>query len=365
MTKYVLLMRHGRHEAAEQSYPWPRQRKLSREGEQDTRAVAERLASVLQELKTEDDLVISIGEFWIASSDEVVATATVVKEVLKDQLQCPPKLVKDLNPAVFKPYTNAEKKNESLASKIEKFFNDNSEQNAILIIGHQPFLGWLCHTFLGKAIPQAPSELLCITINSIPLHPFYRHARGTLRWVLSPKDDAAMAEIKEKIKSKMDIAKLLSVFITTALGFLLGSFIDKAKVEYISNYIWALHVSAVMFFVSIVLYLATMYAYDRLLMPTRFWGEAPPPKKPQQRPHWLVWRPPSSAVWVLYQNMMRIWKYLFGAATLTVLLGLFFLSVAVFKPTVSLIIFIPAIGLGLLLFWYYYRIFGPNLGSED
>ncbi len=144
---------------------------------------------------------------------------------------------------------------------------------------------------------------------------------------------------------------------------MLGSFIDKERIDYIGNHLWALQVSAGMFFVSIGLYLATMFAYDRLLMPKRFWGEKPPPKEPQQRPTWLVWRPPSSAVWVLYQNMMRIWRYLFTAATYAVLLGIFFLAVAVFKLTNQLIILlIPVVG--IMVFEYLIRTF-PKLGSED
>ncbi len=88
MTEYVLLMRHGRHEVADQSHP--EQRKLSSEGEKETRVVAERLKSWLKELNTHEDFRISIGRFWIAETGEANATATVVKEVLGDLLECPP-----------------------------------------------------------------------------------------------------------------------------------------------------------------------------------------------------------------------------------------------------------------------------------
>lgn len=150
MTNYVLLMRHGRHEAADRSHP--EQMKLSRVGEKETRAVAERLESWLQELKKDADFAISIGALWIADTAEVNATVTVVKEVLGDLLKCPTESVEDLNPAVFKAFTNT-KKHETFAHKIEDYFNANQEHNAVLVIGHQPFLGWFCYTFLGKAIP--------------------------------------------------------------------------------------------------------------------------------------------------------------------------------------------------------------------
>lgn len=178
MTKYVLLMRHGRHEVVDRSQP--EQMKLSRDGEQETRAAAERLESWLQELKKDADFAISIGAYL---------------------LKCPTESVEDLNPAVFKAFTNT-KKHETFAHKIEDYFNANPEHNAVLVIGHQPFLGWFCYTFLGKAIPLDPSELICIAINH---KHFLLPPRKVLRWVLSPKDDTAMDEIKEKIKLKMEM----------------------------------------------------------------------------------------------------------------------------------------------------------------
>ncbi|MCI0392741.1 MAG: hypothetical protein MOB07_28755 [Acidobacteria bacterium] len=102
-------------------------------------------------------------------------------------------------------------------------------------------------------------------------------------------------------------------------------------------------------------------------MPTRFWGEAKPPVNPDQRPKWLVWRPPSSALWVLYQNMMRIWWYPFTGATYAVFIGLLLLDYAVFHPsqwqTISL--FWGGSVIGGILFRFGYRHFGPRLGTED
>ncbi len=89
-------------------------------------------------------------------------------------------------------------------------------------------------------------------------------------------------------------------------------------------------------------------------------------KKPQKRPKWLVWRPPSSALWVLYQNMIRIWKYLFTGATCCVLIGLLFLAYAVFKLNITgTIMFIAVVAVGSCLLWLFYKIYGPVLGAED
>ena len=134
--------------------------------------------------------------------------------------------------------------------------------------------------------------------------------------------------------------------------------------DYIGANMWSIYVSAGLFFVAVALYLATLYAYDRMLMPIRFWGQTPPPENIRNRPKWLVWRPPSSALWVLYQNMMRVWRYLFSAATAAVILGLLFLAFGVFKVGNAPLFFGIAF-LGLILFLLYLKHFGPRLGAED
>ena len=62
---------------------------------------------------------------------------------------------------------------------------------------------------------------------------------------------------------------------------------------------------------ALVLYLMTVFAYDQLQMPPKFWAESLPVKKTS----WLPQRPPSSFAWVLYRNMMRTWYTLFVPAT--------------------------------------------------
>jgi phosphohistidine phosphatase SixA len=315
--KYVMLMRHGEHEAVESSLS-PK-RWLTKKGEEETRAVAERLRFVLRQLDGDDK--ISIGVIWRAHTDEVLATSKLVIEVLGDLIQSMPEDVKDakdvkvnvnvedvkdLEPATFKPYKNmethvhlADKLRYTLTALMDSKATEptTTKPNAILVIGHQPLLGWIAYELLGEAVPIARSELLCFALDDVGwLKRLYKYLRwvlsigllkrsyGHLCWVLSPSSEAAMEEIKGKIRSKMEIAKLLSVFITTALGFLLGSLIDQQKMDYLSENQWAFYVSAGLFFTAASLYLATMYAYDRLLMPTRFWGEKPLSEKPEKRP---------------------------------------------------------------------------------
>src|SRR5262249_16353261 len=153
--------------------------------------------------------------------------------------------------------------------------------------------------------------------------------------------------------------------LTASLGFLLGSLIDQSKLSRDPPdpaLRWWLYASLVCFLGSAMLYLATVYAYDRLLMPKRFWGERARP--PHRRPRWLVWRPPSSAVWGLYQTMIRVWHRMFLPATFGVTAGLACLALAVVHAEQR-----PyAVGVILSLagaFALYYWRFSPRLGSED
>jgi phosphohistidine phosphatase SixA len=377
MTKYILLMRHGGHETKGPADAPVR--RLTDKGRKETAEVTKVLAQVLVEMKDGTDPSISIGAIWRAETQEAAKTAEVVTKTLGSLVKCTPEPIPALAPLKFNPYRNT-KTHVDLAKELKELVTSKTNKNAILVIGHQPLLGWIAGELtatpiqkvireafswmisgLGlKSIPIARSELLCVAFEENGLR---RQSRGHLCWVLSPYDEGAINDIKEKIKSKMEIAKLLSVFITTGLAFLLGSIVDEAKMRYLGDHIWAFHISAGLFLAGVFLYLATMYAYDRLLMPTRFWEEAPP-EDPEKRPKWLVWRPPSSALWVLYQNMMRIWRYLFTGATCAVILGLLFLAYAVFKPKEPFV-FVGIAVAGVILFAIYHKIFGPKLGTQD
>jgi hypothetical protein len=162
----------------------------------------------------------------------------------------------------------------------------------------------------------------------------------------------------------METAKLLSGVITFGLGALLAVLLDPDKWTKVTVR-GPLQVAAGLLLAALVLYLATMYAYDRLLMPDRFWGEQRP--RPTGLLHrgggWLVQRPPSSAAWVLYVNMMRVWRGLFTTATACVVSALGLLSATVlhlgWRPLV-LIALPTALVVVLLVYW-----FRPVLGSED
>jgi len=238
---------------------------------------------------------------------------------------------------------------------------------AVLVVGHMPQLGWLASRLMGNRSPWTrvmdgyltPLALKHGEVAGIALTGA-RHGRpsGHLEWTVAPDETRAIEDLRDKIKSKMDIAKLLGGFMTLVLG---GVVLAPGRLDELSRGgdRWAVYVAAIAFLIAIGLYLRTMYAYDTLLMPRRYWGEGAPGR---HRPRWLVRRPPSSAAWILYQNMLHVWTFLFTPATVAVAVGLLALAYAALDPGLleGLIASLVLIAFSVYGLWRR-----PLLGSQD
>jgi hypothetical protein len=122
--------------------------------------------------------------------------------------------------------------------------------------------------------------------------------------------------------------------------------------------------------IGMFLFFSAYFAYDGLLMPTRFWCEVRPTVR---RTGSLLARPPGSAAWVLYANMLRIWRLRFVPATFCagaapVLLA-YSLMVGKLWPERDRLeasaIFLGLILVGVLSAWTYMLLTRPIYGSED
>jgi hypothetical protein len=262
---------------------------------------------------------------------------------------------------------------------------------AVLVVGHQPQLGQLADE-LGRheqwagfrrwrrlRVPLRHGEIACLVFEEPRRGRSWRVEdrqiswwRQRLRyraprvvWTISPDDKDALNDIRDKVKSKLETAKLLGGVITVVLGALLALLFDEKKREALKGArrvgVWG---SAGLLLAAVALYLATVYAYDRLLMPPRFWAELSPrtPLRPSRRGAWLVRRPPSSSAWLLFQNMQRVWWGLFTTATACFGLALLLLALTIVGTNgwVFLALVPGAIVVGWLIAW-----FRPILGSED
>jgi phosphohistidine phosphatase SixA len=363
----------------------PVRRELSIEGRTETKAVAERLKEYTEEWREPFELAGIIT----SDSDEAMATAAVVKEefpkaALKEVPFLTPRVAFGTPP--FKRSgapALAEKLKGDVSCLAERLVaTGEGEGNAILLVGHQPILGWLGHAFVGEAHPQANSEVLCLDLDG--------PGPAGLCWTVSPSDQVAVVELKEKIRSKMDVAKLLSSFLGGGLSFLLATMANRAAVEGLYGHIWAFAAGSLALFAALGCFLWTMCSYDTLLMPHRMWTETP--RGSNARPAWLVGRPPSPVQWILYQNMMRVWQWQFLPATALMLAGFWMLISAVFGVRLiqsscvagAYYCFLAALGMAIIAAkgWQHRRDFrsaaacpgvtskvrhlcGPWLGSED
>jgi hypothetical protein len=138
---------------------------------------------------------------------------------------------------------------------------------APLLVGNDPLVGWLAGQLTGKAIPVDRGELICLHRRKSWLNRKGRPNRP--RWrverTLAPDDGSQEAPVLDKIKSKMDTAKVLGAVITGLLIFLLRDAPEGISSIYTWLALGALGTAA-------GLYFATLFLYDSLLMPARFWG---------------------------------------------------------------------------------------------
>ncbi len=82
---------------------------------------------------------------------------------------------------------------------------------------------------------------------------------------------------------------------------------------------------------AVIAFFSALFRYDSLLMPTGLWPSTPPGA--QHARLGVFARPPSSAAWVLFQNMMVIWLRGFTVACVLVALGSVLVIIALSDPT--------------------------------
>lgn len=98
---------------------------------------------------------------------------------------------------------------------------------AVLVVGHMPQLGWLAVRLMRNRplwsrlvdgyLP--PFALKNAEVAAIALTGSRRsRPRGELRWTVAPDDTHEIQDLRDKIKSKMEVAKLLGGFMTLVLG---------------------------------------------------------------------------------------------------------------------------------------------------
>jgi phosphohistidine phosphatase SixA len=328
--RFVILVRHGkRHvrwdkgEAVHELAGWatayasvsdPLQEvsevsNFSAAGLERTVAIAGRLAD---ELRREQ---VRIGR--IGTSHHVVAeqTAQAIVAVLRRRELLP----HGGTDAVAEPWEaldpDLERAGERVRKQVEGWRPDAAE--AWILVGHQPHLTDIADTltrstipipfFLrsrsrpGATLPLGGSEAACVDVD-----------RRRVVWMLTEKSEALMKELQDKVKSKYDVAKFfLGAFVVNAALLLKKELFDKAPAVDVA----LVGIGVFCALLALGFTAATLFSYDRLLMPAEFWTEGTSDSKRHRR--WSsakrtsLLRPPSQAQLVLFYEMLHAWKRFF------------------------------------------------------
>lgn len=390
----ILLMRHGTH----------RDGRLTVAGKRDLKNVAEALYDVAaeQELRLGRICWVRSGTASQQEENEVEASARLVCEVLRRRAGGTTNLGVEeaLSPRLPGAYEHSETASTNLraiSNLLTKEVAGDDGRRAVLLVGNAPGINWLAGGLIGQPISLQRSEVACLRRTRKrqwwnprrwlqgrdwkkykwwSLKRWFRPANWDLLWTIAPSDPATSDKLTAKIKSKMDVAKVFGGVVTAIFTFLVRELFGKDLDSWLA--LGALYLIAA----SAVLYFATLFAYDSLQMPTRFWGESRPQGEP---PRWLVRRPPSSDTWVLYQNMLRAWNRLFIPATALLAAGLILLgadalqeSTRVAEPDAATNAATTAsdalelwpdatVGLAVtaVALWFWIRYHRPRFGAQD
>jgi hypothetical protein len=262
-------------------------------------------------------------------------------------------------------------------------------RRAYVLVGHQPQLTHIARRLLngrfrrflpGDSLPIGNSEVACIELGS---------KSRRLPWVLTQKPAPLLEELKDKIKSKYDVAKFFLGAFVVNTGLILNAGIwgqpeSWATAPIASFFAYAAIVVAM---VSLLFTAITLFSYDSLVMPETFWSEPSEQRKGFWRskrpwsdgkpPRWSVSRPPSQAHVILYYEMMHVWNAFSMPAVSFAFVALGCLVLALICRGEACLPFavptLPVPGwtsfvvvtviLGLSLFFYWWN--KPRLGTED
>ena len=185
--------------------------------------------------------------------------------------------------------------------------------DAPLLVGNDPLIGWVASKLTGRGTPVARGELVCLVIEP------RARTRWRLLWTLSDDGETEAEAIRAKIKSKMNTAGALGAVIVGLTTFLLQNSVKAGPDVWQWLAFAALATSA-------GLYFATLFLYDTMQMPPRFWSSRFPSRaRNGARPHAIlarlrhghpsVSRPPTSTARVLQASMVQVWTWIFTPAT--------------------------------------------------
>jgi phosphohistidine phosphatase SixA len=241
-----ILVRHGSHEPQQKNGP------LTRHGIHQ----AKTLAAALQFRSSTPDLIIT------SKLEHSRRTAACVRQELAPGL--PPPVELDALTPKGGPGGLPE-----LAQGAGEAGVDLSSCQSVLVVGHEGRLSDLVIELTGRrSYPIPPGGAVCIRGGSFT---DLAAGRGCIHYRY-PVVDYQEDQLRSKVNSKMTVASLLAGFVLTTLAAVLV--LEQRP------WPWERTAAIIALTASLVLFVASVYIYDQLSMPTGFWTDADKPRNP-------------------------------------------------------------------------------------
>lgn len=182
------------------------------------------------------------------------------------------------------------------------------------MVGHEPQLSKLMTRLAGVRIrPLSRPDMVCVKADSLT-ELLMGNGKIEFRYPVVAYQEE---QLRPRIQSKMTVATFLAGFTFAALLELLVKE-DKDKFEWMAG---RSHVSGEYILeVGLVLFVGTVYMYDRLAMPEGFWINEERPRLGMRRGK--TFEEDISKNGILYALMVWIWKRVFNLAVIFSLVGL-------------------------------------------
>jgi phosphohistidine phosphatase SixA len=310
-------------------------------------ALAGRLAD---QLETENRTVAAIihGKHLVTEQ-----TAKIFADVLRRRK------VSDREPLPWDAL-NPERKAPAPATIADQLAEKHIKGGVVILVGHQPGLTEIARLYLERRLPTGmlpigSSEMACIDLQSKP----------RLRWLITAKSETLLQELQAKLASKFEVAKFFLGALVVGTGLSLNETIWQTT-QPVGKVLAGC--GAFCALASLGFTAATLFSYDRLVMPQDFWlGNS----SGNGAPHWSVVRPPSQAHVIIYYEMINIWKTQFMPAIVLAFAALALFTVVLAHQSltpsfpVALLSLILAGALAFVPGLVAYHRWKPRLGSPD
>jgi hypothetical protein len=239
---------------------------------------------------------------------------------------------------------------------------DWTRVHVVLCVGHEPRLGQLALAMTGTAAdPLLKGEMISVEGESWEALEAGRGRLGTRVQPTLPDDEET--ELLPKIQSKMQTSALLAGFSSATFGVVL------TQADYWASWpagaLWpsglqgaAVAAGLILLALATLLFVVSIYMYDRLALPRRYWDAADGDGRcPQDR--WRSFRRDRVRHGLLFAYMVWVWRFVFTVAVGMALLG--FLALVLHREV--WIVGLAFVAATAAVVGYYVR-FRPELGVD-